>query len=53
VGILSDLYIPWAGNESLRFAILSLAALGLLSIAGYSVALRTLRTDLERAAQIA
>ncbi len=48
VGLLSDLYRPWAGDDSLRYAMLSVAVISISSIVLFVLAARHLRRDLAR-----
>jgi hypothetical protein len=49
IGILSDLYRPSLGQESLRYALLSVTLVWLWSALHFWLAARTLRADIDRA----
>ncbi len=51
VGILSDLFSAKYGNESLRYALLTLACVNIWTAFHYFMAGRTLREDLRKASQ--
>lgn len=46
VGILSDLYIPWLGEESLRWAMCSVLLVSIAGVASYFMAARSVADDL-------
>ena len=46
VGILSDLYIPWLGEESLRWAMTSVLLISIAGVAAYFLAARSVQADL-------
>jgi MFS family permease len=48
VGILSDLYIPSLGDESLRWAMISVLMISLGGIAAYFIAAQSITRDLDR-----
>lgn len=50
VGILSDVFEPTFGQESLRYALLALTPLGAWAAAHFYLAARTLEADLARTA---
>ena len=53
VGVLSDLYIPWLGDESLRWAMCSVLLVSLGGIAAYLLAARSVRDDLRATGSLA
>ncbi|MDH3643015.1 MAG: MFS transporter [Gammaproteobacteria bacterium] len=48
VGILSDLYIPSLGDESLRWAMISVLLISIGGVAAYFLAARSVEHDLDR-----
>ena len=52
IGYLSDLFAPWAGAGSIRYAMLVVCFVGLLSAVLFALSTRTLKQDLERATHV-
>lgn len=50
-GLLSDLYAPWAGADSLRYAMLTVGVVGSCSVPLFILGARHLPADLARSAQ--
>lgn len=48
VGLLSDLYIPAVGDQSLRWAMVTVLAIAFAGVVTYFMAARTVKEDLER-----
>jgi len=51
VGLLSDFYVAYFGDDSLRYAMLTAVALGLPAVVLFLLAARHLRADLARSAE--
>jgi len=51
VGLLSDLYVPYFGDDSLRYAMLTAVAIGSPAVVLFLLAARHLRADLARSVE--